>query len=127
MNPIRTRVNANPKLVRRVCRQIRPVQRDIGSKNRPHIQAIPFASSANRVPKANNALALRDKSPTETAVVKLLAPIRQTRHASADQATALPAAKTATAATTVPNVPTGLSCVQTSANQKPVQMDTQRD
>ena len=66
----------------------------------------------------NSVTAPRDKYPTETAVVKLLALIQQTRCVSADQATALPAAKTATAATTVPNVPTGLSCVQISANQK---------
>ena len=69
MNPIRTRANAKQKPARRVCRQIRPVKRDLGSKNRPHIQAIPFASFANRVPKAKNATVPTEKLQTATVVV----------------------------------------------------------
>ena len=59
--------------------------------------------------RANNALAPRDKSRTETADANRAAAIRQTRRVSADQATAHPAAKTVTAVTAVRIVPTDLS------------------
>ena len=116
MNPIRTRANANPKLVRRDMRRTSGPAQTAGKKSIHRItRELPFVNSVSTAMRVKHALAetaksltatavvhaLPAKSMTETAVVKYPAHIRRNRLAQAVFPAAPAVPKTATVAITV--------------------------
>ena len=98
-----------PRIVRRAIRPACRVKTARKKKVRPVIRELPFARSASTAMRVNNAVALRDKCPTATAVANRDVPIRPTRRASKDRKIARLAPKTATAAIPVRHAPPGLT------------------
>lgn len=107
----RLAADAEKRNVRRDIRQIRRVQAARKWQTRPITRVIPCANIASTAMRANNAVALRDKSQTATADVRLLANIRRKRLAKAAFPTAAVAPKIAKVAITVRHATKAIHCL----------------